>query len=52
MGSNDEGRVTADAGTLQAPRKVLSLRVGAARAVVARRSDKSDRAIMMNVNWE
>jgi hypothetical protein len=50
MGSNDEGRVTADAGTLQAPWKVLSLRAGAARAVVARRSDRRDRAIMIDVN--
>jgi hypothetical protein len=26
--------------------------VGAARAVVARRIDRRDRAIMVNVNWE
>jgi hypothetical protein len=52
MGVNDGGRVTPDAGTVQAPME-LSLRMGEARATVARRSDRRDReTMMMNVNWE
>ena len=45
MGVNCEGRLKADGGTLQAPWRSL-LCEGAARAVVARRSERRERATM------
>ena len=48
-GPNAGGRSVAktDVGISQAPRKVSALRAGAARALVARRTDRMDSAIMM-----
>jgi hypothetical protein len=45
MGVNGAGKLNADAGTEQAPSRPLFCE-GAARAVVARKSERTDRAIM------